>query len=102
MTFPEQSRGTCDFCCRAASLPYSFAAEDFELPEYGYRSVGEWRACEACHILVNEGRWEEIQADAMAEFLRRQPDADLAKSERFINDLHKAFRRHRIGSKSRD
>lgn len=87
--------GTCDFCCVETELPYTFTATNFELPEYGYRSVGEWRACTSCYHLINENKWDEVREHAMAEFLRRQPDANPVRSERFILDLHDAFRLHR-------
>lgn len=86
---------TCDFCSVEAELPFRYAADDFELPEYNYRSVGEWRACATCQALIEHGKWNEIRTRSLAEFIRCQPDADTAKSSQFIDDLHSAFRSHR-------
>lgn len=95
MSAEKRKIETCDFCSTETELPFRYAAQDFELLEYNYRSVGEWRACTTCHELIEQNNWSEIGKRCLEDFLRRQPDADIRKSEHFIENLHGAFRSHR-------
>jgi hypothetical protein len=99
MSAQRPNIGTCDFCSSETELPFQYPAGDFELPDYRYKSAGEWRACATCHDLIDEENWSEIGRRCLADFIRRQPDADVQKSERFIADLHRAFRSHRSDRK---
>src|SRR4051812_35139712 len=92
---PNPPQPVCDFCGRPANAMHGFPCDDFELPDYGYRSRGEWHACIDCAGLIARDDWKSLKECAVSLFHASKPGLDRELSDRFVSDLHEAFRSHR-------
>ncbi len=71
---------------------------ELRLPEWEWKSVGDFYACDSCRRLIEGGDWKGLEDRAVATFHEHRPGLDVAKGRAFIRDVQAGFRRHRVTS----
>lgn len=87
--------GTCDFSSDPGPT-WRYPCGDFAVPWCG--SVGDWAACDACHDLIERGVWTAVAGRAVAKY----PEALRRGARREVDQIHRLFRKHRIGDAVRE
>jgi hypothetical protein len=82
------TRLACDFCTTGAPAAVNYPAADFPLAVIGddqqVWSRGPWAACQPCHALIEQDRWDRLAARAFGP-----PD--------LLAQVWAGFRAHRRG-----
>lgn len=91
----EQAKPRCDFC--SMDYPtFTLPARTFGL-DRGYRSVGDWAACDGCaaHIGIND--WKGLLRRCMASRAARGQDTDEATAAAY-KAVWRSLRKHVSGA----
>src|SRR5262249_37520305 len=86
----------CDFCSMA-SVSWRYQARSFDAMRgvFTFRSIGEWKARETCHDLIEGENWIAL-ADRCAEHFCKHRMQQKPCSKLTLK-LHRKFARHRTG-----
>ena len=104
---PSPGERHCDFCY-AADIRWRYPCRSFIGPSDAYgntvvteHSVGDWAACESCHLLIEAGQREELAArsyessHAPAEYQQLKQLARRQDLIAWFRALHDGFFDHR-------
>lgn len=100
MTSQVCSRGyapmaSCDFC--GAQRPaWRYPARSF-FDALGFKSLGDWLACQECHILIAAGEREKLTERSLKHQVPPRIPNGKAWSRLYVNHLHDLFVQHRVG-----
>jgi len=91
----------CDFC----SMPgpaWRYPAGSFIAycaPNVVGESVGDWAACEMCHVLIEADDRRGLAQRSLDELILKRPEAILAAAVLYedLAELHQQFFAHRSG-----
>jgi hypothetical protein len=92
----------CDFC----SMPgpaWRYPAGSFIAycaPNVAGESVGDWAACEMCHVLIEADDRRGLAQRSLDELILKHPEAILAAAVLYeeLAELHQEFFAHRSGT----
>ena len=92
----------CDFCS-APDPAWRYPARSFVaycVPNAVGESVGDWAACEQCHILIEANDRSGLAQRSLDELIARHPEASLAATVLYeeLAQLHREFFGHRSGA----
>lgn len=104
---PEGDGVRCDFCSNAY-IKFEYPTGDFDMPvisKVPVRSEGGWLACEKCHDLIEDKKWELLAQHAISTYIehgpvrpspkvRSQMEKDLLPK---VRELHDNFQKQRQG-----
>ena len=91
----------CDFCS-APEPAWRYPARSFLaycVTNVAGESVGDWAACEQCHILIEADDRSGLARHSLDELIAKHPEAILAATALYeeLARLHREFFDHRSG-----
>ena len=91
----------CDFCS-TPDPAWRYPARSFLAycaPNVAGESVGDWAACEQCHILIEANDRSGLAQRSLDELIAKRPEAILAATVLYeeLAGLHREFFAHRSG-----
>jgi hypothetical protein len=91
----------CDFCS-ALDPAWRYPAQSFVAycaPNIAGESVGDWAACDRCHILIEANDRSGLAQRSVDELIARDPEARAAAAVLYekLAELHREFFAHRSG-----
>ncbi len=91
----------CDFCS-APGPAWRYPAKSFVAycaPNIAGESVGDWAACDRCHILIEANDRRGLAQRSLDELIARHPEASGAATILYekLAELHREFFTHRSG-----
>lgn len=94
----------CDFCSTPGPF-WRYPARSFVsycAPNIAGESVGDWAACEACHVLIESGDRHKLAQRSLDELLLKHPEASEAVNFLYwdLFELQAKFFEHRTGEPS--
>ena len=92
----------CDFC----SMPgpeWRYPARSFIaycVPNVAGESVGDWAACDLCHLLIEADDRKGLAQRSLDELILKHPEAGAAAAVLYkdLTELHQQFFAHRSGT----
>jgi hypothetical protein len=91
----------CDFCSALGPV-WRYPARSFIAycaPGVAGESVGDWAACDQCHVLIETDDRRGLAQRSLDELILKHPEASLAAAVLYeeLAELHQQFFAHRSG-----
>src|ERR1700693_1826203 len=91
----------CDFCSTPGPA-WRYRARRFVAyyaPNVAGESVGDWAACDLCHVLIEADDRSELAQRSLDELILKHPEAIAAAAVLYkdLAELHQRFFAHRSG-----
>ena len=91
----------CDFCSAAGPV-WRYPARSFTAycaPNVAAESVGDWAACDLCHVLIEDDDRSGLAQRSLDELILKHPEAIMAAAvlREDLAELHQQFFAHRSG-----
>jgi hypothetical protein len=92
----------CDFCSAPGPV-WRYPARSFVAycaPSVAGESVGDWAACDRCHVLIESDDRRGLAQRSLDELILKHPEASLAAATlcEELAELHQQFFAHRSGT----
>jgi hypothetical protein len=92
----------CDFCSETA-VTWRYPARTFVayvVADIGGESVGDWAACECCHLLIESGNPQALAQRAAEKLVGKHPEMKPVEADVLpaMTTLHQSFFAHRLGA----
>ena len=92
----------CDFCSAPGPV-WRYPARSFVAycaPNVAGESVGDWAACDQCHVLIETDDRRGLAQRSLYELILKHPEASAAATVLYedLADLHQQFFAHRSGT----
>lgn len=91
---------TCDFCSSFQPV-WSYPAQDFiavaePIPQ---ESLGGWAACDVCHSLIEQQKWQELADRSLRFLIKEHPEILLVRESARdqLIQIHQRFAVARTG-----
>ena len=96
------TRLQCDFCSAPCPV-WRYPARSFVAycaPNLAGESVGDWAACDLCHVLIESDDRRGLAQRSLDELLFKHPEASAAAPALYedLAELHQQFFAHRSGT----
>ena len=91
----------CDFCSVPGQV-WQYPASNFVAycaPNVANESVGDWAACDRCHVLIETDDRRGLAQRSLDELILKHPEASPAAAVLYedLAELHEQFFTHRSG-----
>ena len=92
----------CDFCSMPGPV-WRYPARSFVAycaPNVAGESVGDWAACDKCHVLIETDDRRGLAQRSLDELILKHPEASAAAAvlDEQLVELHQQFFAHRSGT----
>lgn len=92
----------CDFCSAPCPV-WRYPARSFVAycaPNLAGESVGDWAACDLCHVLIESNDRRGLAQRSLDELILKHPEASAAAAALYedLAELHEQFFAHRSGT----
>ena len=86
----------CDFCC-STTVKWRYACDNFDVPEYSFRSKGDWACCDVCSELIEKNDLQGLKERSVS--IMNIPSFAMEHLRGFVKILHARFFEHKRGGR---